>query len=140
VLHQRRSTLAENPSLMSSAIDQVETPRAPRAGAELRAARERVGRSLSQMAESLHIRYQYWRRWRKAGSPICPVMPARGFVWVQFKRPEPDPARWRYRGCAAETQSAANHWKCRGGTDLVVGGTSVPSLGGTGAVRRAVGR
>ncbi len=45
---------------MSSTIDQDdETPRAPRAGADLRTARERVGWSLSQMAEALRIRYQY---------------------------------------------------------------------------------
>ena len=45
---------------MSSTLDQEdEAPRAPRAGADLRAARERVGWSLSQMAEALRIRYQY---------------------------------------------------------------------------------
>jgi cytoskeleton protein RodZ len=60
VLHQRRSTLAKSRSMMSSTIDQDDAaPRAPRAGADLRAARERVGWSLSQMAEALRIRYQY---------------------------------------------------------------------------------
>lgn len=45
---------------MSSTIDQDgEALCAPRAGADLRAARERVGWSLSQMAEALRIRYQY---------------------------------------------------------------------------------
>lgn len=44
---------------MASTIDQDAAPRAPRAGADLRAARERVGWSLSQMAEALRIRYQY---------------------------------------------------------------------------------
>lgn len=60
VLHQRRSTLAKSPSMMSSALEQdLDAPRAPRAGADLRAARERVGWSLSQMADALRIRYQY---------------------------------------------------------------------------------
>lgn len=60
VLHQRRSTLAKSPSMMSSTIEpDLDAPRAPRAGADLRAARERVGWSLSQMADALRIRYQY---------------------------------------------------------------------------------
>lgn len=60
VLHQRRATLAKSRVMMSSTIEQDdEAPRAPRAGADLRAARERVGWSLSQMAEALRIRYQY---------------------------------------------------------------------------------
>jgi cytoskeleton protein RodZ len=44
---------------MSSAVGKNDAPRAPRAGADLRAARERVGWSLSQMAEALRIRHQY---------------------------------------------------------------------------------
>ncbi len=45
---------------MSSTLEpDLDAPRAPRAGADLRAARERVGWSLSQMAEALRIRYQY---------------------------------------------------------------------------------
>jgi cytoskeleton protein RodZ len=60
VLHQRRSTLAQSRSMMSSTREQgLDAPRAPRAGADLRTARERVGWSLSQMAEALRIRYQY---------------------------------------------------------------------------------
>jgi cytoskeleton protein RodZ len=60
VLHQRRATLAKSRIMMSSTLDpDDEAPRAPRAGADLRAARERVGWSLSQMAEALRIRYQY---------------------------------------------------------------------------------
>ena len=46
--------------MMSSALEQdLDAPQAPRAGADLRAARERVGWSLSQMADALRIRYQY---------------------------------------------------------------------------------
>jgi cytoskeleton protein RodZ len=60
VLHQRRTRLAKSRIMMSSTLDEDdEAPRAPRAGADLRAARERVGWSLSQMAEALRIRYQY---------------------------------------------------------------------------------
>jgi cytoskeleton protein RodZ len=60
VLHQRRSTLAQSRSMMSSALEQdLDAPQAPRAGADLRTARERVGWSLSQMADALRIRYQY---------------------------------------------------------------------------------
>ena len=45
---------------MSSSLDQaLHAPRAPKAGADLRAARERVGWSLSEMADGLRIRYQY---------------------------------------------------------------------------------
>ncbi len=45
---------------MSSTRDQdLHAPRAPKAGADLRAARERVGWSLSEMADGLRIRYQY---------------------------------------------------------------------------------
>ena len=45
---------------MSSTLDQdLHAPRAPKAGADLRAARERVGWSLSEMADGLRIRYQY---------------------------------------------------------------------------------
>ncbi len=45
---------------MSSSLDQaLDAPRAPKAGADLRAARERVGWSLSEMADGLRIRYQY---------------------------------------------------------------------------------
>jgi cytoskeleton protein RodZ len=46
--------------MMSSSLDQdLRAPRAPKAGADLRAARERVGWSLSEMADGLRIRYQY---------------------------------------------------------------------------------
>ena len=46
--------------MMASALDQnCDAPRAPKAGADLRAARERVGWSLSQMSDALRIRYQY---------------------------------------------------------------------------------
>lgn len=45
---------------MSSSLDpDFHAPRAPKAGADLRAARERVGWSLPEMADGLHIRYQY---------------------------------------------------------------------------------
>lgn len=44
---------------MSSTIDQDSTPLAPRAGADLRMARERVGWSLPDMASGLRIRQQY---------------------------------------------------------------------------------
>jgi cytoskeleton protein RodZ len=60
VLQQRRSTLVKSRSVMSSTPDQdFDAPRAPKAGGDLRAARERVGWSLSQMADELRIRYQY---------------------------------------------------------------------------------
>jgi cytoskeleton protein RodZ len=46
--------------MMSSAIDRYEAPpHAPRAGGDLRAARERVGWSLEDMATALRIRVQY---------------------------------------------------------------------------------
>ena len=46
--------------MMPSAIDQdARCPVAPRAGADLRAARERVGWSLPDVAAALHIRLQY---------------------------------------------------------------------------------
>jgi cytoskeleton protein RodZ len=46
--------------MMSSSLDpDLNAPRAPKAGADLRAARERVGWSLSEMADGLRIRYQY---------------------------------------------------------------------------------
>lgn len=60
VLHQRKVTLATSRSMMSSSPDpDLHAPRAPKAGADLRAARERVGWSLSEMADGLRIRYQY---------------------------------------------------------------------------------
>jgi cytoskeleton protein RodZ len=46
--------------MMSSALDHGEVlPHAPRAGADLRAARERIGWSLSAMADALRIRLQH---------------------------------------------------------------------------------
>jgi cytoskeleton protein RodZ len=60
VLQDRKSTLAESRSMMSSAIEPENgSPSAPRAGADLRAARERVGWSLEQLATALRIRPQY---------------------------------------------------------------------------------
>jgi cytoskeleton protein RodZ len=60
VLHDRKSGLAESRSMMPSAIERNETlPHAPRAGADLRAARERVGWSLPDIAAALHIRQEY---------------------------------------------------------------------------------
>jgi cytoskeleton protein RodZ len=60
VLHERRSRLAENQSMMSSAIERDDVlPLAPRAGADLCAARERVGWSVQDMASALRIRRVY---------------------------------------------------------------------------------
>ncbi len=60
VLQDRKSNLAQSRSMMSSAIEQQEAPPlAPRAGADLRAARERVGWSLEDLAIALRIRLQY---------------------------------------------------------------------------------
>jgi cytoskeleton protein RodZ len=52
--------LAESRSMMSSAIDQEKSlPLAPRAGADLRAARERIGWSLQAIATAIRIRPHY---------------------------------------------------------------------------------
>ncbi len=60
MLQERKFKLAESRSMMSSAIEPDDAPAlAPRAGADLRAARERVGWSLSDMAAALRIRRQY---------------------------------------------------------------------------------
>jgi cytoskeleton protein RodZ len=60
LLHDRKSGLAESRSMMSSAIErETPPPVAPRAGADLRAARERVGWSLQDVAAALRIRLQY---------------------------------------------------------------------------------
>jgi len=60
VLHERRLKLAEGLSMMSSAIEPRDTlPHAPRAGADLRLARERVGWSLPEIAAVLRIRPLY---------------------------------------------------------------------------------
>jgi cytoskeleton protein RodZ len=60
VLQDRKSTLAESRSMMSSTIEPDDgSPVAPRAGADLRVARERVGWSLEQLATALRIRPQY---------------------------------------------------------------------------------
>src|SRR5579872_688435 len=59
VLQESRSRLANSRSMMSSTIDQDGLPLAPRAGADLRAARERVGWSLPDLASGLRIRQQY---------------------------------------------------------------------------------
>jgi cytoskeleton protein RodZ len=60
VLNDGNSRLAESLSMMSSATEQENVlPLAPRAGADLRAARERVGWSLPDIATALHIRSQY---------------------------------------------------------------------------------
>ena len=57
VLHERRVRLAESLSMMSSVTEPRDTlPHAPRAGADLRLARERVGWSLPEIAAVLHIR------------------------------------------------------------------------------------
>jgi cytoskeleton protein RodZ len=60
VLHERRSRLAENRSMMSTAIERDDgLPLAPRSGADLCAARERVGWSVQDMASALRIRRVY---------------------------------------------------------------------------------
>lgn len=60
MLQDRKSRLAESRLSLPSATDQDEAPPlAPRAGANLRAARERVGWSLPELATALRIRPQY---------------------------------------------------------------------------------
>jgi cytoskeleton protein RodZ len=60
VLQERRSELAERRSMMHSDIDpKGALSSAPRAGADLRAARERIGWSLPDMAAALRIRLQH---------------------------------------------------------------------------------
>ncbi len=60
VLHENRSKLVESRGMMST-VTQVmaEPPAAVRAGADLRAARERLGWSLNDVAEHLRIRLAY---------------------------------------------------------------------------------
>lgn len=60
VLQDRRSKLAENRVMMSSvAPHQHEAPTVLRTGADLRAARERLGWELADIAAGLHIRQSY---------------------------------------------------------------------------------
>jgi cytoskeleton protein RodZ len=60
VLQERRSELAESRSMMHSNIEpKGALSVAPRAGADLRAARERIGWSLPAMASALRIRLQH---------------------------------------------------------------------------------
>jgi cytoskeleton protein RodZ len=60
VLQDRESRLADSRSMMSSTLERDQAlPLAPRAGADLRAARERVGWSINDMAAALRIRLQY---------------------------------------------------------------------------------
>src|SRR5215469_11167531 len=60
VLHEGRSKLARSRDMMSTAIDQDGTVAlAPRAGSDLRAARERVGWSLPDVAAALRIKLGY---------------------------------------------------------------------------------
>ena len=57
MLHERRSKLVEGQSMMSAITPMVtEPPAAARAGADLRAARERLGFSLDDVAYTLRIR------------------------------------------------------------------------------------
>jgi cytoskeleton protein RodZ len=57
VLQERRAKLAERGGMMSTITPSVtEAPAAARAGADLRAARERLGLSLQEVAIGLHIR------------------------------------------------------------------------------------
>jgi cytoskeleton protein RodZ len=57
VLHERRSRLVESQVMMTTVTSMVtEPPAAPRAGADLRAARERLGLSLDDVAATLRIR------------------------------------------------------------------------------------
>jgi cytoskeleton protein RodZ len=60
VLQGRRSEMAEVRSMMHSAVEpKGALSSAPRAGADLSAARERIGWSLPAVAAALHIRLQY---------------------------------------------------------------------------------
>ncbi len=60
VLQERRSRLAESRTIMSSTIERHgASPFAPKAGADLHAARERVGWSLHDISSALRIRLQY---------------------------------------------------------------------------------
>ena len=60
MLQERRSELAESRSMMHSDIEpNGALSSAPRAGADLRAARERIGWSLPAMASALRIRLQH---------------------------------------------------------------------------------
>ena len=60
MLQERRSELADSRSMMHSDIEpKGALSSAPRAGADLRAARERIGWSLPNMAAALRIRLQY---------------------------------------------------------------------------------
>jgi len=57
VLQDRRSKLVANRSMMSSALTEADTaPAAPRAGADLRAARDRLGWPIEDVAAALRIR------------------------------------------------------------------------------------
>jgi cytoskeleton protein RodZ len=60
VLQERRARLADSRTAVSSAVEGDEAPPfAPRAGGDLRAARERVGWSLGDIAAALHIKPHY---------------------------------------------------------------------------------
>jgi cytoskeleton protein RodZ len=59
MMQDRKSTLAGCQGISSATERDAAPPGAPRAGADLRTARERVGWSLQEMASALHIRPQY---------------------------------------------------------------------------------
>jgi cytoskeleton protein RodZ len=59
MMQDRKSALAGCRSISPATERDAAPPEAPRAGADLRAARERVGWSLQEMASALHIRPQY---------------------------------------------------------------------------------
>jgi cytoskeleton protein RodZ len=81
VLHEHKSKLADSRSMMSSAFEKADVlPHAPRAGADLRAARERIGWSLPAMADALRIGCRISRRWRKAARRSAGNAYALGFL------------------------------------------------------------
>ncbi len=63
---------------MSTALpDAGSPPAAPRAGADLRAARERLSWPVEEMSRGLHPRCRISKRWKKGASICCRAMPMR---------------------------------------------------------------
>ena len=104
VLHDRRSTLSEAEAMMSSA-DERGHPIASRTGADLRAARERLGWTLPDIAKHLRIRQPFLESIECGRIADLPGNAyAVGFVrtYAQALGLDPDEMARRFRAEAAE--------------------------------------
>ena len=123
MLHERKARLAEGHATMSSAEGEAPSVRgrAPRVGAELRAARQRYGWELDAVAASLRIRASYLEAieaGRIAGWAFQPEQPERP-VWLEVLEDDGVVARVEARRYRADLEE----------DDAGVGGVARPAEG-----------